>query len=202
MYLDEKISFSVFKDLFQQVNIFSHWFPRLMRFLVMLGWRLSLGLQWGPQLVCLLPRVQVDGSVGWHLGKFLFQSPELGIQSVDLLPGVGMGVAPRRSLGGFLPSPWMDIWKGWPWNMAEMDCNSPRNISVSTAKTEVDSGGTGVPGWAGFLHDCLWRDWNWIYGPFWLLWSTDMSVSLWVPLPTGLLTDCVWEGLELNTGPF
>ena len=49
-------------------------------------------------------------SVGCHLAKFLFQSPELGIQSVDLLPGVGMGVTPRRSLGGFLPSHWMGLW--------------------------------------------------------------------------------------------
>ena len=101
-----KPSFPVFTDLFQQVNIFSYWFPGLMRLPLEFqscwvggchwvcswstvgvlitkgsggcGFHLVFGWMGLPPIACL---------VGWHLDEFPFQGPQLGTQSVGLLPG-------------------------------------------------------------------------------------------------------------------
>lgn len=80
------------------------------------------------------------------------------------------GVAPERSLGRSLDGP------DWAWTMVKGGWSCHRAASASTIKTEVDGSDL-----SGLISK-----------------GTDRHDSQWIPGQTGLLSDCNYEGLELD----
>ena len=130
-------------------------------------------------------------SVEWYRNKRPLHSPQVGPQSVGLLPGAQTGVAPARSLGGLLSNHWICPWvvRTGPGLWLRGPRTKPR-VCFRLHKPKLRSADLTLEAWMGV-------------SPSSSLGGLDYSLPVGGGAEVGWTAPWLWlEGLEPCTGPF